>query len=72
MLKLNDLGTFALQGQFDAITPDNIVNNLDLMALKGVDRTYFTAAVDNFGSQSSGRYRYSGSFRNLESYRQCR
>ena len=62
MLKLNDLGTFALQGQFDAITPDNIVNNLDLMALKGIDRTYFTAAVDNFGSQSSGRYRYSGSF----------
>lgn len=63
MLKLNDLGTFTLQGQFDAITPDNIVNNLDLMAVQGVDRTYFTAAVDNFGSQSSGRYRYSG---NLE------
>lgn len=62
MLKLNDLGTFALQGQFDAITPDNIVNNLDLIALKGIDRTYFTAAVDNFGSQSSGRYRYSGNF----------
>ena len=62
MLMLNDLGTFNLQGQFDAVTPDNVVNNLDLMAINGTDRTYFTSAIDNFGSLSSGRYRMSGNF----------
>ena len=62
MLMLNDLGTFNLQGQFDAVTPDNVVNNLDLMAINGTDRAYFTSAIDNFGSLSSGRYRMSGNF----------
>lgn len=62
MLMLNDLGTFNLHGQFDAVTPDNVVNNLDLMAINGTDRAYFTSAIDNFGSLSSGRYRMSGNF----------
>ena len=62
MLMLNDLGTFNLQGQFDAVTPDNVVNNLDLMAINGTDRAYFTSTIDNFGSLSSGRYRMSGNF----------
>ena len=62
MLMLNDLGTFNLKGQFDAVTPDNVVNNLDLMAINGTDRAYFTSAIDNFGSLSSGRYRMSGNF----------
>lgn len=57
MLRLSDLGVFSLSGQFTATDPSGLNQDLCLEAHEFQHRVSLYAFADNYGTESSGRYR---------------
>lgn len=60
LLKLSDLGVFNLVGGFSALDATGLYADLELQAEPSSDRWSFDVFADNYGNESSGRYRFGG------------
>lgn len=60
LLKLSDLGVFNLVGGFSALDATGLYADLELRAEPSSDRWTFEVFADNYGNESSGRYRFGG------------
>lgn len=63
MLRLSDLGVFSLPGYFKTVAPNGLQQDLILEANEFKHRFGVYLFTDNYGTETSGRYRFGGQLR---------
>ena len=63
MLRLSDLGVFSLPGYFKTVDPNGLQQDLILEANEFKHRFGVYLFTDNYGTETSGRYRFGGQLR---------